>query len=78
MDENKQALDELTRSIEYLIDQKLNQCTKIFDGFLLSNGMVRVNGKDYSIKQYGNLVHENNSLVKVFIPQGNMNVAFYI
>lgn len=78
MDENKQALDELTRSIEYLIDQKLNQCVRIFDGFVLPNGKIRINGKEYSIKQYGNSAYEANSCVKVFVPEGNMNLAFFI
>lgn len=78
MDENKQALNELTRSIEYLIDQKLNQCVRIFDGFVLPNGKIRINGKEYSIKQYGNSALEANSCVKVFVPEGNMNLAFFI
>lgn len=78
MDNNKEALQEIIRSIEYLVEQKLQQNTQIFDGLLLSNGQIRINGKDYFIKQYGNLSHENNSVVKVFVPKGNMNISFYI
>lgn len=77
MDSNKEALNEITRSIDYLVNQKLNKTTKIYDGILLPNGLVRINGKDYSVKQYGEGSFEPNTLVKVFVPQGNMNMAFW-
>ena len=78
VDSNKEALQEIIRAVEYLVEQKLQQNTQIFDGILLPTGQVRINGKDYFIKHYGNFSHESNSVVKVFVPQGNMNISFYI
>lgn len=82
MDKYKQAIQELMRSIKYMIDSRIEHTTKIYNGLILSiNGdkaNIRINGRDYDIAHYGSFVHNVNDIVNVFVPQGNMNLAFYI
>ena len=80
MDNNfyKEAATQIARGMEYMLEQKGLSATQIYNGTLLSSGEVRVNGKDYSIPQYGEFTHDVNTTVKVFVPQGNMSMAFYI
>lgn len=78
----KEALQALITSIKYMIEQTFKNTTQIYDGIIVSvNGNkyeVRFNGNTYNIKLYGNNTHQVNDIVKVFIPQGNMNLAFFI
>ena len=57
--------------------------TQIYNGILLSLtedgniGTVLINGKQYSLPFNGSLPERSTGVtVKVFVPQGNMNLAF--
>jgi uncharacterized protein (DUF2147 family) len=79
MDENE-IIKQMIEGIQYLIDQS-NNSTKIFDGLVTavnSDGTykIKLNGKEYDLKKYGANTIVANQVVKVFIPQNNMNIAF--
>ena len=82
MDKYKQAIQELMRSVKYMIDSRMEHTTKIYNGLILSISgnvaTIKINGKTYDIPQYGSFSHGANDVVNVFIPQGNMNLAFFI
>lgn len=82
-DTNKNAVDEILRSIQYMIDQSLQHQTQIYNGLLISNSgnkwNVQVNGENYTLSQYGNVsTPAVGKIVKVIIPNGNMSLAFFI
>ena len=75
MDNNevfKEAVNQIARSVEYMLDQKELGNTKIYNGLIttLSNNIasIRINGKVFSINQYGTFTHNVNDIVKVFVP----------
>lgn len=78
----KEAVNQIARSVEYMLDQKELGNTKIYNGIItsLTNGVatIQINGKVFTINQYGTFIHVVNDMVKVFVPQGNMNLAFFI
>lgn len=78
----KEAVNQIARSVEYMLDQKELGSTKIYNGIItsLTNGVatIQINGKIFTINQYGTFTHTVNDMVKVFVPQGNMNLAFFI
>lgn len=85
MDNNeifKEAVNQIARSIDYMLDQKDLGNTKIYNGLITAlsnnNASIKINGKIFSINQYGTFTHNVNDMVKVFVPQGNMNLAFFI
>lgn len=81
--EFKEAVEQIIRSINYILEEKNLTNTQIFNGILIqindNVGTIKINGKEYdNIPQYGNFQHEVRNTVKVFVPQGNMNLAFFI
>ena len=80
MDNNfyKETADQVLRGVEYLLDQNNQKSTQIYSGVITSDGTILINGRKYNIPQYGTFTHNTNDVVKVFVPQGNMSVAFYI
>lgn len=74
----KETVDEIARSVAYMLQQQSLGNTQIYNGILINFNSVKVNDKVYSLSQYGGLTHQINDVVKVFIPQGNMNLAFFI
>lgn len=78
----KEAVNQIARSVEYMLDQKEMNGTKIYSGLIVSLNdniaSIKINGKNFTIEQYGNFVHSVNDVVKVFVPQGNMNLAFFM
>lgn len=79
MNNEKMAIIEIIKGIEYLIN-KNDRSTKIYTGMIESidnnTYTVKVNGKNYQLPLYGNNTLSVGSIVKVFIPQNNMNLAF--
>lgn len=81
MDANKEASQALMRGVKYLVEQSSQDTTKIYNGVVVSitNGYtIRVNGNNYNMDMYGGGDVAINSVVKVFVPQGNMNLAFFM
>mgnify|MGYP003613175639 CR=1 FL=1 len=65
-----------------LFKEAISNTTKIYDGFVIgqngTNWNVRYNGQVHSIKQYGDNPVKAGKIVKVFIPQGNANLTFFM
>ena len=77
------AINEILKTVDYMINKKINQTTKIYTGIILSNNNdgkwnVQYNGEIHSIVSYGNITPKVGTMVKVFIPQGNQALAFFI
>lgn len=83
MDEmNQEAVQAMLEGFNLLLKEAINNTTKIYDGFVIgqngTNWNVRYNGQIHSIKQYGDNQVKVGKIVKVFIPQGNANLTFFI
>lgn len=83
MDEmNQEAVQAMLEGFNLLLKEAINNTTKIYDGFVIgqngTNWNVRYNGQVHSIKQYGDNQVKVGKIVKVFIPQGNANLTFFI
>lgn len=82
--EQNDAINALLKGIKILIDEYTKNTTKIYTGRVTattSTGTpwlcnVEVNGKTYNLPVYGGRSIYPPAIVKVFVPQGNMNVAF--
>ena len=83
MDEmNQQAIEALLSGMNEMIKEALRNTTKIYNGVVVGqdgqNWKVQYNGKVHSIPLYGNNTPKVGRVVKVFIPQGNANLTFFI
>lgn len=84
MDNNdyKLATESIVNAIKYMIDEQLSHVTQIYNGVIISNSTrsadVTVNGKSYTLPKYGTISYSKGDVVKVFVPQGNMNLAFFM
>ena len=59
-----------------------NNSTKIYDGIVISNNNdgrwnIKYNGETHAVKLYGSALPSVNSMVKVVVPQGNQNLAWF-
>lgn len=83
MDEmNQEAVQAMLEGFNSLLKEAISNTTKIYDGFVIgqngTNWNVRYNGQVHSIKQYGDNPVKAGKIVKVFIPQGNANLTFFM
>lgn len=81
----QKALDEILRGVQYLIDQAIKENTfRGYNGIITSSASIGdtwnviVNGKSYILPHYGSNTPVVGQTVKVFVPQGNMNLAYFI
>ena len=78
----KEAVDGLIGGFDYMLQENNKKSTQIFNGVITAvNGSsytIKLNGNEYVIPLYGGFIHNVNDVVKVFIPQGNMNLAFFM
>lgn len=56
--------------------------TKIYDGLIVSSNTdgtwnIKYNGETHAMKPYGSIEPTTNLMVKVVVPQGNQNLAFF-
>ena len=75
-------LNELLKSIKYMINSSLSKTTKIYDGIVVSSNSnnkwnIKYNGEIHAVKGYGNVIPTAGSIVKVLIPQGNQALAWF-
>lgn len=80
---NQDAIDVIIQGISQMIDDFNNKTTKIYEGIIVSqadNGKwnINYNGKTHAVKPYRSVTPSVNLMVKVIIPQGNQNLAFFI
>lgn len=77
MDAQKEILD----AIEIIVDKKLKDVAQIYRGVVKSvsgtDCTISVNGEDYTMRYYGN-PPATNLAYPVFVPYGNMSLAFII
>lgn len=76
------VIDEMLRSIQYMIDKSMSKSTQCYDGLVISNAgngkwNIMYNGETHAIKGYGSATPSINSVVKVIIPQGNQALAWF-
>lgn len=84
--DNQTALEELVKGFDYLLTQTLSKrMTQIYNGLIVSSSVsggkwsVQFNGQIHDLPQYGNVsTVSKGSVVKVFVPNGNINLAFFI
>lgn len=81
--ENKKAIEELFKSFSFFIQEALKSVTSNYDGVIVSEGIngkwnVRFNGETHAISHYGDFEPKIGKMVKVFIPNGNMSIAYFI
>ena len=82
--EANSALEEMIKSIIFLVQDNIKQnTTKIYNGIILSNNNdgrwnIQYNGEIHPVKPYGSIQPSINSIVKVIVPQGNQNLAFFM
>ena len=77
------AISQIVKGISQMIDNKISKTTKIYSGQVLSKNAdgsynVKYNGQTHAIMPYKMTDSETGIIVKVFVPQGNQNLAFFI
>ena len=77
------AIEELLKSVKFMIQSALKHTTCIYDGIIVSNNNdgrwnIQYNGEIHAVKPYGTNIPTVGSMVKVIIPQGNQAIAFFI
>lgn len=77
------VIDEMLKSIDYLITKALEKTTKIYDGIILSQNTdgtynVQYNGQSHAVRSYKIDSPTVGSMVKIIIPQGNPALSFFI
>lgn len=81
-EKNQQAVQALLSGINELLKEVERNSTKIYNGVVIrQNGSewdVQYNGKVHTIPLYGTNTPKVGRVVKVFIPQGNANLTFFI
>ena len=77
------AIEEIIRSVKYMIKDFSKNITQIYDGIVISAAQnnkwnIQYNGETHAVKLYGTNTPSIGDRVKVFIPQGNQSVAFFM
>lgn len=81
-DEMQTAVEQIIKGVAYLIQKSKQQETKIYSGIVVSsasNGKwnIKYNGETHAIKPY-KVTPTVGQVVKVFLPENNQNLAFFI
>ena len=76
------AIEQLLKSIDFMIKSALKETTKIYNGFVVSNNNdgrwnVKYNGETHPIQAYGAAVPMVGMIVKVIVPQGNQALSWF-
>lgn len=80
---NDLTIDEMLKSFNYMLEQALKNSTKIFRGIILSSNAdgtwnIQYNGEVHAVRPNRAANPSVNSMVDVFVPQGNQALAFFI
>lgn len=79
---NQDAVKQLIRGVKYIVHEIVDKSsTQVYEGIVLSEATsgkwnVQYNGKIHAIKPY-KITPTVGTMVKVFVPQGNQNLAFF-
>lgn len=82
MDYNKNALDQIMRGINIMLNHYIdNYTTQIYTGIVKdqigNKWAIEYNGEIHNMSPY-KIVPQKNDIVKVIIPNGNQNLGFFI
>ena len=81
---NKEAIEQIIRGMTYMVNEIVKQnSTRVYDGLIVSNNNdgrwnVQYNGEVHPVKPYGSISPQVGTVVKVFIPQGNQALSWFI
>lgn len=83
MSDYQKAIQEILKGVRYIVNQAMSNTTKCYNGIILSQASdgkwnVKFNGETHELKPYGSIIPSIGSVVKVFIPQNNMSLAFFM
>lgn len=81
--DNQIVIQEILKSIDYMLKNLLKKTTKIYDGLIIGSNAdgswnVKYNGEVHALKPYGSISPSINMVVKVTVPQGNQNLAYFM
>lgn len=74
---------EMLKAFKYLLHETLRkQGTKCYEGLVQSQNAdgswsIFFNNEAHNLKPYGSIIPAVGKIVKVIVPQGNMNLAFF-
>lgn len=83
MDNNNKAIEQLIKGINKMIhDYCKKYNTMIYDGIVISNQNngkwnIQYNGEVHAVKPY-KITPTVGEMVKIIVPNGNQNLAFFI
>lgn len=83
-EEYQKAVNEIIQGVGILMQSLLyHNTTKIYNGLIVSSNTdgtwnIQYNGETHAMPSYGSITPAVNMMVKVFIPQGNQNLAFFM
>lgn len=77
------TIDEILKSVNYMIQEAIKHTTKIYTGLIVSNNNdgrwnITYNGEIHPITPNRLANPSVGQMVTVFIPQGNQATAFFI
>ena len=80
--ENQVVIEQILRSIKYIVKQELSHVTKCYDGLVvkdLGNGKweLKYNNQTHISKLYGDIKPQINTMVKIIVPQGNESLSWF-
>lgn len=82
---NQEAIEVMLSGIYSMCQQLLKNTTLVYDGIVVSDiadssgkWQIKYNGKTHSVKPYGSIIPSKGKMVKVFLPQGNQALSFFI
>lgn len=83
MSDYQKAIQEILKGVRYIVNQAMSNTTKCYNGIILSQASdgkwnVKFNGETHELKPYGSIIPSTGLVVKVFIPQNNMSLAFFM
>lgn len=78
-------IETILKSIQFMIDTAIKEkTTKVYDALIISQTAqsdgtwtLRFNHEEHQIKPYGSIVPAKDKMVKVVIPQSNLNLAYF-
>lgn len=80
---NQQAINQIIQGVHKLITNHFNTyATMIYNGIVVSNNNdgkwnIQYNGETHAMKPY-KITPNVGDMVKVFIPNGNQNLSFFM
>ena len=77
------TIDEIIRSINYMIKDAIKNTSKMYTGIIVSNNNdgrwnIQYNGETHPVTPHRLASPSVGQMVTIFVPQGNQAVAFFM